>query len=65
MKITLEIENKVILETALEMAIASNRRAINTSKRPEFTVVYEKEIADLLKAKNSIEVVTETTRAGK
>ena len=57
MKIQLEIENRKALELALEQAIASNRRAINTSKRPEFTPVYEKEIADLLNAKNSITVV--------
>lgn len=48
------VENVKALELALEQAIASNRRAINTSKRPEFTPVYEKEIADLLTAKASI-----------
>ena len=51
---SIEIQNIKALELALEQAIASNRRAINTSKRPEFTPVYEKEIADLLNAKQSI-----------
>lgn len=51
---SIEIENKKALELAIDMAIQSNRRAINTSKRPEFTPVYEKEIAVLTAAKLSL-----------
>lgn len=46
--------NKAILCNAIDMAVASARRAINTSKRPEFKVVYEKEIAELIAGKQSI-----------
>lgn len=43
-----------ILEHAIDMAVASSRRAINTARRPEFTDIYNKEIAELLAAKQSI-----------
>lgn len=53
-KYTIETPNIKVLELAIDMAVASSKRAINTSKRPEFTPVYEKEIADLLQLKASI-----------
>ena len=54
MLIQMEIENRKPLELAIDMAIASARRAIKQSTRPEFTPVYEKEIAVLTSAKLSI-----------
>lgn len=55
------IENKKPLEHAIDMAIASARRAVKQSTRPEFNVVYEKEINMLHAAKLSIvEVPPET-----
>lgn len=42
------------LEHLIDMGIASSRRAINTAKRPEFTELYNKDIAELLAAKASI-----------
>lgn len=51
---TIDIENIKALELAIDAAVASAKRAINTSKRPEFTPVYEKEILVLTNAKASI-----------
>lgn len=46
--------NRKQLEHIIDTAIASSRRAINTSKRPEFEELYRKDIEQLLAAKNGI-----------
>lgn len=48
---------RTTLEHALDMSIASSRRAMNTQRRPEFTEIYKKEIAELLAAKATISEV--------
>lgn len=50
--------NRKVLEGAIDLAIASCRRGVNTSKRPEFAEVYNKEIEELFKGKASITEVT-------
>lgn len=51
---TLNAERRSVLDNAIDMAIASARRAKNTSKRPEFNEIYDKEIAELHSIKASI-----------
>jgi len=46
--------DQTVLKSALDFAIASSKRAANTSKRPEFKVVYERELAELERGKASI-----------
>lgn len=58
---TLTATNINILNNAIDMAIASSKRAKNTSKRPEFNVIYDKEIAELHAIKASITPVPEQT----
>lgn len=53
MALLIDIERKQ-LEHCIDLQIASSRRAINTQKRPEFQVIYEKDIDLLTKAKASI-----------
>lgn len=55
-KFAIEADNIKTIEMALDMAVASTKRAMTTSKRPEFNAVYEKELADLYKAKTSLKV---------
>lgn len=43
MKIDLTNEQRAITLEALDLKIASNKRAQNTSKKPEFTELYRKE----------------------
>ena len=58
----IEVENIKALELAIDAAIASAKRAINTSKRPEFEAVYQKEIAVLTTAKASIKPIHEKAK---
>lgn len=53
MALRIDIDRK-LLESLIEQSVASCRRGINASKRPEFKVVYEKEIEILYQAKASI-----------
>lgn len=57
MPLSIDINRKV-LESAIDLAVASCRRGINTSKRPEFEEVYKKEIEELFKGKASIKEIT-------
>lgn len=57
MAIKIEI-NKKLLENLIDMGVASCRRGINTSKRPEFEEVFKKEIDTLFAAKASITEIT-------
>lgn len=53
MAVRIEIPKKT-LEYCIDMAVASSKRAINTSKRPEFEEIYKREISELTAARASI-----------
>lgn len=53
MAIRIEIE-KTALMNALDLAIASAKRAKNTAKKPQFQILYEQDIIELQKAQGSI-----------
>lgn len=42
------------VKAALEQALASNKRALNTAKNPAFRPIIEKDIADLQTAINTL-----------
>lgn len=45
------------VRVALEQSLASNKRALNTSKNPAFRPIYEKDIAALQTAINTLSEV--------
>lgn len=49
--------DRLTLTTALEVALASAKRARNTTKKPEFLPIYEKDINTLMTAIASIQEV--------
>lgn len=56
MALMVEID-RLTLTTALEVALASAKRARNTTKKPEFLPIYEKDINILMTALASIQEV--------
>ena len=56
MAIKIDIE-EASLRNALDMAIASAKRAKTASKKPQFAELYEREIVDLQKAAASIQII--------